>query len=332
MRKGTLAVELTGLRHWDFPLAALVAYGVLRILEEELGKEATLRFKRSPSGPIPVLHGLDEKDLLETLANYLDSLEVDEMKICAEATHIKDLSEGYFRLLEEACGQGDRRPAAFLQAYLAPNRRDKNMPTLTLFDTTKGQQRFFKVLDGAYEIAKQIGFQEGLQRVLFGEGALTYPGEEVPRFLQLGWHESQYREWADRARNPSTEGDRYRVRLHPVAVLLAWEALPFYPMVLGPGLNPRPIGFLVPEGRGGSPSLVLPLPRHPVGAGELRALIATGPAAIAIGQGWPRDVELWVSPLRGSKGEKGAYPTFMGARPWAARTASGGRIPGRSAQ
>ena len=331
MRKRTSAVELIGLRHWDFPLAALVAYGALRILEEELGREAALQFKRSPSGPIPVLHGLDEKDLLETLANYLDSSDVDEMKICAEATQIKDLSEGYFRLLEEACGQGGRR-AAFLQAYLAPNRRDKNRPTSTPFDTTKGQQRFFKVLDEACRAAEQIGVLDGLRQVLFGEGVLIYPGVVVPKVTQLGWHESQYREWADRARNPSTEGDRYRVRLHPVAVLLAWEALPFYPMALGAGLEPRPIGFLVPEGRGGSPSLVLPLPRHPVGTGELQALIAAGPAAIATGRCWPRDVELWISPLRGSKGEKGAYPTFMRAEPWAARTTSGAGITGGSAR
>jgi|Deesub1362A_J573_1020465.scaffolds.fasta_scaffold03288_5 hypothetical protein len=323
MRLEALAVELSALRHWDFPLAALTAYGALRILEEEQGKEATLCFVEKPWGPVPVLCGLDRDSLLEALADHLSSLDRQGLKIHPDASRIKDLGGEYFRFLGEAVSQGDRHRAAFLQAYLAPNRRDMNRPIPTPFDTTKGRQAFFKTLDEAHQLAGQLGFPAGLRRVLFEEGVLIYPGEVIPSAPQLGWHGSQYREWADRARNPSEEKECQRVRVHPVAVLLAWEALPLYPMALGAGLEPRPIGFLAPQERGASPSLVLPLPRRPVGAGGLRALIAAGPVAIAAGRGWPRDVELWVSPMRGSKGAKGAYPTFMGAKPWDARTVSG---------
>jgi hypothetical protein len=97
----------------------------------------------------------------------------------------------------------------------------------------------------------------------------------------------------------------YTRRLSPAATLLAWEAFPFYPFP--PGKSSLPLGFrLVGE----VPWLLLPVPKEPVSAPLLRALVALGPEAFRR----VPDLALWASPLH--KGGKNEYPFFKEARRW----------------
>jgi hypothetical protein len=309
-----MRIELPGLRLEYFPLAALVAYGLLRLLEER-GVRARLGFADPfgrPEAFLEVEGDLDEAGLVSLLARFVE--EVDPTERYGLAPGEDPTPEGVRAALREGS------PASpFLVAYVNPWWSPQNRTLRSPLNTSSGNQRFSGFLHKAVSALRKRGVRrEGreaaFRRVLFVEPLLPPDpllAEEDPHHPLFGdisapkWHVSQRRATADQASVAKDEEGGYTRRLSPAATLLAWEAFPFYPFP--PGKSSLPLGFrLVGE----VPWLLLPVPEEPVSAPLLRALVALGPEA---SRRVP-DLALWASPLH--KGGKNEYPFFKEARRW----------------
>jgi hypothetical protein len=309
-----MRIELPGLRLEYFPLAALVAYGLLRLLEER-GIRARLGFADPfgrPEAFLEVEGDLDEAGLVSLLARFVE--EVNPTERYGLASDEDPTPEGVRAALREGS------PASpFLVAYVNPWWSPQNRTLRSPLNTSSGNQRFSGFLHKAVSALRKRGVRrEGreaaFRRVLFVEPLLPPDpllAEEDPHHPLFGdisapkWHVSQRRATADQASVAKDEEGGYTRRLSPAATLLAWEAFPFYPFP--PGKSSLPLGFrLVGE----VPWLLLPVPKEPVSPPLLRALVALGPEA---SRRVP-DLALWASPLH--KGGKNEYPFFKEARRW----------------
>jgi hypothetical protein len=309
-----MRIELPGLRLEYFPLAALVAYGLLRLLEER-GIRARLGFADPfgrPEAFLEVEGDLDEAGLVSLLADFVE--EVDPTGRYGLASDEDPTPEGARAALREGS------PASlFLVAYVNPWWSPQNRTLRSPLNTSSGNQRFSGFLHKAVSALRKRGVRrEGreaaFRRVLFVEPLLPPDpllAEEDPHHPLFGdapapkWHVSQRRATADQASVAKDEEGGYTRRLSPAATLLAWEAFPFYPFP--PGKSSLPLGFrLVGE----VPWLLLPAPEEPVSPPLLRALVALGPEAFRR----VPDLALWASPLH--KGGKNEYPFFKEARRW----------------
>jgi hypothetical protein len=309
-----MRIKLPGLRLEYFPLAALVAYGLLRLLEER-GIRARLGFAdpfRRPEAFLEVEGDLDEAGLVSLLADFVE--EVDPAERYGLALGEDPTPEGARAALREGS------PASpFLVAYVNPWWSPQNRTLRSPLNTSSGNQRFSGFLHKAVSALRKRGVRrEGreaaFRRVLFVEPLLPPDpllAEEDPHHPLFGdisapkWHVSQRRATADQASVAGEEKRSYTRRISPAATLLAWEAFPFYPFP--PGKSSLPLGFrLVGE----VPWLLLPVPKEPVSPPLLRALVALGPEA---SRRVP-DLALWASPLH--KGGKNEYPFFKEARRW----------------
>jgi hypothetical protein len=309
-----MRIELPGLRLEYFPLAALVAYGLLRLLEER-GIRARLGFADPfgrPEAFLEVEEDLDEAGLVSLLARFVE--EVDPTERYGLDSGEDPTPEGVRAALREGS------PASpFLVAYVNPWWSPQNRTLRSPLNTSSGNQRFSGFLHKAVSALRKRGVRrEGreaaFRRVLFVEPLLPPDpllAEEDPHHPLFGdisapkWHVSQRRATADQASVAKDEEGGYTRRLSPAATLLAWEAFPFYPFP--PGKSSLPLGFrLVGE----VPWLLLPTPEEPVSAPLLRALVALGPEAFRR----VPDLALWASPLH--KGGKNEYPFFKEARRW----------------
>jgi hypothetical protein len=314
-----MRIELPGLRLAGlcleyFPLAALVAYGLLRLLEER-GIRARLGFADPfgrPEAFLEVEGDLDEAGLVSLLADFIE--EVDPTERYGLASDQDPTPEGVRAALREGS------PASpFLVAYVNPWWSPQSRTLRSPLNTSSGNQRFSGFLHKAvWNLRKRGVRREGreaaFRRVLFVEPLLPPDpllAEEDPHHPLFGdapapkWHVSQRRATADQASVAKDEEGGYTRRLSPAATLLAWEAFPFYPFP--PGKSSLPLGFrLVGE----VPWLLLPVPKEPVSAPLLQALVALGPEA---SRRVP-DLALWASPLH--KGGKNEYSFFKEARRW----------------
>jgi hypothetical protein len=309
-----MRIELPGLRLEHFPLAALVAYGLLRLLEER-GIRARLGFAdpfRRPEAFLEVEGDLDKDGLVSLLAEFVEKVNPTERY--GLASDEDPTPEGARAALREGS------PASpFLVAYVNPWWSPQNRTLRSPLNTSSGNQRFSGFLRKAvWNLRKRGVRREGreaaFRRVLFVEPLLPPDpllAEEDPHHPLFGdisapkWHVSQRRATADQASVAGDEKRDYTRRLSPAATLLAWEAFPFYPFP--PGKSSLPLGFrLVGE----VPWLLLPTPQEPVSPPLLRALVALGPEAFRR----VPDLALWASPLH--KGGKNGYPFFKEARRW----------------
>jgi hypothetical protein len=309
-----MRIELPGLRLEYFPLAALVAYGLLRLLEER-GIRARLGFAdpfRRPEAFLEVEGNLDKDGLVSLLADFVE--EVGPTERYGLASDQDPTPEGVRAALREGS------PASpFLVAYVNPWWSPQSRTLRSPLNTSSGNQRFSGFLHKAVSALRKRGVRrEGreaaFRRVLFVEPLLPPDpllAEEDPQHPLFGdisapkWHVSQRRATADQASVAGDEKRSYTRRLSPAATLLAWEAFPFYPFP--PGKSSLPLGFrLVGE----MPWLLLPAPEEPVSAPLLQALVALGPEAFRR----VLDLALWASPLH--KGGKNEYPFFKEARRW----------------
>jgi hypothetical protein len=309
-----MRIELPGLRLEYFPLAALVAYGLLRLLEER-GTRARLGFADPfgrPEAFLEVEGDLDEAGLVSLLARFVE--EVNPTERYGLASDEDPTPEGARAALREGS------PASpFLVAYLNPWWSPQNRTLRSPLNTSSGNQRFSGFLHEAVSALRKRGVRrEGreaaFRRVLFVEPLLPPDpllAEEDPHHPLFGdisapkWHVSQRRATADQASVARYEKRDYTRRLSPAATLLAWEAFPFYPFP--PGKSSLPLGFFLV---GEVHWLLLPVPKEPVSPPLLRALVALGPEA---SRRVP-DLALWASPLH--KGGKNEYPFFKEARRW----------------
>jgi hypothetical protein len=330
------AVWLEGLSLEGFPVAALAAYGALRLLVEEEGMEGVrLVFRDPQSRPVPGLLGVGKGELLCRLARRLRRVPPLPPELL-EREKLEGLSPEEMRRLASA----DPRARRFLPALLLPLPGGGAFPSP--LDTSKGQQRLTKTLRENWEAARRTHLLKGLRRVLFS-GVLLGPGEVLwawarvrgrasrrrspLEFGLVGWHPSQYRQWAEGAREPSGLPFHEKVRIHPVATLLAWEAVPLFLLYPAPD-GVRAAGVHDPEGQ---PSLLLPTPGHPVSLEALRALLLQAPLALQDPRAWPPEVALWRSPRLGHpKRQKDPYPVYVEARPVLRGPQAGAQTPGGS--
>jgi len=331
--KGVLWLE--GLALEGFPVAALAAYGALRLLVEEEGmEEVRLVFRDPQSRPVPGLLGVKEGELLCRLARRLRRTPPLPQALL-EREKLEDLSLEEMRSLA-----ADPRARRFLPALLLPQPGGKAFPSP--LDTSKGQQRLTKALRENWEAARRVHLLKGLRRVLFS-GVLLGPGEALwtwarqrgkasrrrspVEFGLVGWHPSQYRQWAEGAREPSGLPFAEKTRIHPVATLLAWEAVPLFFLYPAPD-GVRAAGIHDPEGR---PSLLLPAPGHPVSLRALQALLLQAPLALRDPRAWPPEVALWRSLRLGHpKRKEEPYPVYTEARPVLRGPQAGAQTPGGS--
>ena len=325
---------LKGLHSDHFPLTAMMAYGILRILVEERGLKGVRLVFSDPGGrPTAGLVGLDWCQLIWHLAEHLtntppvpdDLLKKDDPK---EDPHNSEknpkkatpsLKKALPKLVQEGNSKGNSRARAFAPSLYLPSSAG---PFITPLDTTKGRQSLLRILEQAYTMTVRLGqsLDDHLVRILCNS-PLLYPKETLPRGFgkeyRIGWHPSQYRRWAEQAREPNKEKVHETVRIHPVAILLAWEALPLF--TLYPGTR-GPMGAGLWEAGSPNPSLLLPIPGVPVSLAELRVLLFQGPLARASGNmaryPWPPGVALWESIRLGGWDSKDPYPVFSDAEVW----------------
>jgi len=329
------AVWLEGLGLEGFPVAALAAYGVLRLLvEEEEMREVRLVFRDPWSRPVPGLLGVGERELLLRLARRLRRTPPLPQQLLDQKKKLEDL-------LEEMQGlaAADPRTRIFLPALLLP--RPGGKAFLSPLDTSKGQQRLTEALRKNWEAARRIHLLKGLRQVLFADsprtGVLLERGVELQiwsrkkgkwesvKFGLVGWHPSQYRQWAEGAREPNELEFKEKVRIHPVATLLAWEAVPLF--FLYPGQDGiRAAGIHDPEG---SPRLLLPTPGYPVSLRALKALLLQAPLVLQNPRAWPPEVALWRSDRLGHpKKTNEPYPVYFEAQPALCGPQAGTQTPG----
>lgn len=309
-------LKLKGLNLDGFPLAALAAYGLLRVLEEK-GLQAALAFEAPYARPVALLNlPMCREALLDFLVDHARTLDLQERGVVRERVRGtgrkgKVKEKEIVLELKDLWERGLLSQNPFFQAYLFQVRgRAKTARLVTTpFDTTKGQQGFLKALAALVELLRKDPdrAREAFRKALF-EDVRLLPGDllyrKVPR---LGWHPSQFRRTADQARIATKERYEGTTRLNPAALLLAWEAIPFFPFAPS-RRNPVPLGFTF---TGGRYRLHLPAPEAPVDAALLRALIALAPS---LGDRTP-DLRVWTSVRVGSKATTDDYPCFLAPEP-----------------
>lgn len=312
------AVWLRGLNVDYFPLSALMAYGILRILVEERGlKGVRLAFDSPYNRPVAGLEAVNCRCLLKILQDHILNIPPLPDGLPQKKGKLQDVVRDFQR---EAV-QGNPRARTFAPSLYLPR---SGKPLLTPLDTSKAQQGFITVLNWASGVAKQLALGGELRRTLLRillQSPLLYPGESLPGVrgfkeeYRIGWHHSQRRQGAEQARKPAKEKEQETVRIHPVAILLAWESVPLF--TLYPGTNgPMGAGFL--HVGSANPTLLLPIPGAPVSLEELRILLFQAPLCCTSGSKdtWPPMVALWQSQRLGSLASKEAYPVFAPAEVW----------------
>lgn len=299
-------MRLEGLNLDGFPVAALAAYGLLRVLEERLGLGVKLSFDLPWERPVACLHGVDKEGVLQHLVQYAKGVQPSDYGLPNEDEEDKEEEKAVCQKLQRRDGA-----SSYLVAYLNPwfcseKRKSKDWIT-TPFDTTSGRQKFLGLLGKVASAFRELEIGEvkqDFERALFEnvilppdslEGGTGRSGREIP---DLKWHRVRCRQTATQSARAAEEPKDQTLRIRPSALLLALEALPLYPFP--PGRSPLPLGFK--RGEKG-PILLLPTPGSPVDTQTLRALVALAPL---LPERCP-DVPVWASPkIRVGK----SYPCF----------------------
>lgn len=308
-------LRLEGLNREGFPVAALAAYGLLRVLAEK-GVEARLSFDEARGRPVARLHlpsTWGEKEFLDSLEDYVDQLGPERFGLpSGEAKGRYAPKEIRSRLA------GGDQASPFLLAYVNPWWEPDGQALRSPLDTTSGQQGFLSFLSDLLNLVKAHPMRPVFRRALFRSVILPpdpllreedpgHPlfGDKVP---DLKWHPVRKRESADQAELANKERKELTLRISPGALLLALEALPFYPFP--PGRSLLPLGFAREREGKRRPLLLLPTPEHPVDAELLKTLVALAPRL----EGRTSDLVVWASPL--NKDGRNDYPCFLQAMPF----------------
>lgn len=314
---------LSGLNLEGFPLSALAAYGLLRVLGER-ERPVRLFFQDARGRPVAVLEGIGEEEVVREVVAHLQNLDPLRYGLPQDGPLPRRFSAREVR--ERLWGNDPASP--FLVAYVNPWVEEEVRSPL---DTTSGQQSFLGMLRDLVDLLRDLSktpeaLEAAVHRALF-QGVILPPdpllqeedpshplfGEEVP---DLKWHRVRSRETATQAEVANEEDQSLALRLHPVALLLALEAFPFYPFP--PGRSRLPLGFAQEN------LLLLPTPETLVGPEALAVLIALAPELAD-------RVPFWAS-ARVKEG-RNDYPFFQEARPWptpASTLPARTQTPGRS--
>jgi len=304
-----MVIELKGLNLDGFPLSALAAYGLTRLLNK-MGYQAELGFIDAATRPHAYLKFeenaviRDTESLSEVLAEHVRNTGIEDKGLFRGLTELKELAKS------KVPGTSNNE---FSLAYInkVPGAKGEVRTIKTPFDTTKGQQRFPKILEDTINLLKKNSTRtkEAFIKALY-ETVLLVPNdslsikfkEPIPR---IGWHPSQFRRTADQARIANQENERKTIRLNPAAVFLAWEAIPLYPFVPGTEV---PLGFAKEDS---ILLLFLPTPAKSVNLTFLKTLIALAPSL----KDRAPDLPIWRSRRVGSLALGDDYPCFLEAHP-----------------
>ncbi len=185
-------------------------------------KEVRLVFRDPFSRPVPGLLGVGEGELLCRLARRLRRVPPLPPELL-EREKLEDLPLEEVRRLAAA----DPRSRRFLPALLLPRPRGEVFPSP--WTPPKGSNASPRLREN-WEAARRVHLLKGLRRVLFS-GVLLGPGEALwtwarqggratrrrspVEFGLVGWHPSQYRQWAEGAREPNSLDFKEKTRIHP---------------------------------------------------------------------------------------------------------------------
>lgn len=337
-------LELRGLSREGFPVAALAAYGLLRVLAEG-GVGAGLSFADPRGRPVARLHlpeGWEEERLLGFLEDHTRRIGPERFGLPP-----REEKKANRKGKKQPPGEGENQPqgkeakegkklytpgevrarlasgdqaSPFLLAYVNPWWEPKGQTIRSPLDTSSGNQNFWSFLWSLLDLVKKYPMRPVFRRALFKSVILPpdpllreedpgHPlfGDEVP---DLKWHPVRKRESADQAELADEEKKELTLRVSPGALLLALEALPFYPFPLG--RSSLPLGFARERGGKGRSLLLLPTSEHPVDVELLKALIALAPHLKLKGR--TSDLTVWASPL--NRDGRNDYPCFLQALPF----------------
>ncbi len=253
-------IELTGLDETHFPLAAMAAFGVLRLLTARATREGMLddhsvnacvrmSWRELPRWT-PVLHtSLAREDVI--LALYESAVDATSSPAWASRDNLGDLTTKELRALLELCedmetmeGARRERSQAAQSIPVSTIRPDDGQlaaafacewpevktrkPFLTPFFTTSGQQRWCKaILETAKATVERRRAREGLPGAI--EEALFGPWRYADPLSALGWDPATERQHALEAKAPT----KSRPTSVAAAVWLAAESLALYPCLSG---------------------------------------------------------------------------------------------------
>jgi hypothetical protein len=269
--------ELRGLKG-GHPLAALAAFGLLRVCTEMSGfSDVRLGWDEdaltaSLSVTPPLAHDELIEKLVEAQLTRSSALEFNW------ANDIRTDPEDFIKGISVA--QDDRGILGFLSSFcceLALDGKQNLKPTA--FHMTSGQQRFLKQ---ARELAVSL---EPLQSVPKRKAKIRSPGESFrealfgpwryeDEFHAFGWDPDAERLHALQAKSPTSEKPT-SVR---AAVWLAVEALPLFPCAIVDG-RLRTRGFSRREGR---IEFSWPLWKHPLSLDVVRSVLALEEVTLAM--------------------------------------------------
>ena len=311
-----MVIKLKGLNLDGFPLSALAAYGLTRLLNK-MGYQAELGFINAATRPYARLGLLkgdnnnikDIESLSENLVRYIESANFEELGLHKGLEKLKDINKS------NASGNIDRE---FYLAYIKKEPNTKKGITRTPFDTTKGNQKFLNILRKVINSLRadqeraKAAFIEALSEtvLLIPNTTLSNKFKDTDKgkkLSRIGWHPSQFRRTADQARiaNEESKKDWETIRLNPAAVFLAWEAIPLYPFVPGAEV---PLGFAKENS---TLWLFLPTPARCVNLTFLKTLVALAPSL----KDRAPDLPIWRSRHVGSLARGDDYPCFLEAHP-----------------
>ncbi|WP_185747650.1 hypothetical protein [Thermus tengchongensis] len=304
----TKTLWLKGLHLDGFPVSVLVAYGILRVLAEEQDAGGVqLLFADPFKYPVAGLLGIDRQQLINYLVNHLSKTPPLPQAVLQRQS-LKESEDMLYSLTPS-----NPRARRFMSALYLVRKKES---LLTPLDTSKGRQRLLNTLKKAWDLLSKLPLAHELDKVLFSD-VLVLAGQKLlskgeEEYGRVGWHPSQYRRWAERARDPEKEGFMKTVRIHPIAILLAWEAVPLFTLFHG---TDGPMGAGVTEVESPNPSLVLPIPGEPITLEMLRALLYQAPLAIKSSRtSWPPEVAIWRSRRLGHPTKTDEpYPVFSAA-------------------
>ena len=245
------------------PLAALAAFGLLRLANTVWDAQAKLRFEMEDDWiailDTKVFGSVDA--LIERLVDWATSSELDRMLGWAEDIRVP--ASEYRHHLAAALRDDDRYWADFLTAIATDGAvdRQKQLVKPSAFYMVSGQQSFF---DGMRQILTLV---RARPTILFQE-ALVGPWSYKSRTHSLGWDPNAERLYALRHRAPTAE----KPSCVAGAMLLGFAALNLMPVV-SKGGRALTVGFSRDRG---NQRFCWPVFSSGIDSFELRSLLRAG--------------------------------------------------------
>lgn len=222
-------IVLTGCDESHFPISAMAAFGVLRLVTRATAEKQVITAGACPSRPqlswrpqprwTPVLHTeLTRAELIHVLTGA--AAQVDHISAWSLHDDLRKLTPATYRALLQGCEHGPDEDLATALAAEWPVTNDDRL-MLTPFFMTSGQQRWcasVRAVAKASRGSTAVG-THAMEEALFGPWRYTH---ELPA---LGWDPASERHHALEAEAPT----KSKAKSVGAAVWLAAESLALFP-------------------------------------------------------------------------------------------------------